>query len=90
MADAGLKFATIKTARLLRELDETECRRRNALSRMKPGFKLLCGDKVQILEAFGGNEAFLVEAGASRKDSCDWMGVLYPSELEIDGKAGAP
>ena len=83
MADAGLVSVRIKTARLLRELDEKECLRRNALTRTKPGFALRSGDTVKVVEAFGGDEAFLVEAGASRKDSCDWMGVLYPSEIEI-------
>ena len=83
MADAGLVPVRIKTARLVRGLDERECLRRNALSRTKPGFKLASGDTVKVVEDF--EEAFLVEAGASRKDSCDWMGVLYPSEIEIGG-----
>ena len=83
MADAGLLPVSLKTAKLMRAIDERECQRRNALSRSKPGFVLKSGDTVKIVEAF--NEAFLVEAGTSRKDSCDWMGVLYPSELEIPG-----
>lgn len=81
MADSGL--VSITTARLLREIDERECQRRNALSRTKPGFRLKHGDTVKVVESFSGNEAYLVEAGASKKDSCDWMGVLYPSEIEI-------
>lgn len=85
MADAGLLQVSSKMARLVREMDERECLRRNALSRTKPGFKLKSGDVVKVVEAFGGDEAYLVEAGASRKDSCDWMGVLYPSELDLTG-----
>ena len=81
MADAGLLSVRATTARLVRALDEKECQRRNALSRSKPGFKLASGETVKVVESFG--EAFLVEAGTSRKDSCDWMGVLYPSEIEI-------
>lgn len=85
MPDAGLKRTSEKTARLLRALDERECRRRNALSQTKPGFALASGAKVKVVEAFGVDEAFLVEVGPSRTDQCDWMGVLYPSEIEIDG-----
>jgi hypothetical protein len=81
MADAGL--VSVRTAKLLREIDERECKTRNALSRTKPGFRLKHGDTVKVVESFSGNQAFLVEAGASKKDSCDWMGVLYPSELEM-------
>ena len=83
MADAGLMKVTVKTARLMRAMDEKECQRRNALSRTKPGFTLRSGDTVKVVESF--NDAFLVEAGTSRKDSCDWMGVLYPSEIELAG-----
>ena len=81
MADAGLVSVSVKTARLMRGMDERECQRRNALSRTKPGFALKSGDTVKVVESF--NDGFLVEAGASRKDSCDWMGVLYPSEIEL-------
>ena len=83
MADAGLITVRTKTARLVRELDERECQRRNALSRTKPGFKLNQGDTVKVVESFSGETEFLVEAGASRKDSCDWMGVLHQSEIEL-------
>jgi len=81
MADAGLVSVRIKTARLVRELDERECLRRNALSRTRPGFKLKSGDTVKVVESFSGDTEFLVEAGSSRKDSCDWMGVLHSSEI---------
>jgi len=83
MADAGLVPVRNKTAKIVRTLDERECQRRNALSSTKPGFALKTGDTVKVVEAF--NETFLVEAGGSRKDSCDWMGMLYASEIELAG-----
>lgn len=76
----------VRSARLTRALDEAECRRRNALSATKPGLKLGQGEVVTVLETFGTGEAFLVEfkkTKTSNPDSCDWLGVLYPTELEI-------
>jgi len=81
MADAGL--VRTKTARLIREIDTRECQRRNALSRTKPGFKLSHGDMVKVVESFSGDTEFLVEVSGPRKDSCDWMGVLYQSEISL-------
>lgn len=83
MLDAGI---AVKSARLTRALDEAECRRRNALSATKPGLKLGAGDTVTVLDTFGGGEAFLVEfkkSKTSNPDACDWLGVLYPAEIEI-------
>jgi len=40
---------------------------------------------VKVVESFSGNTEFLVEAGTSRKDSCDWMGVLSGSEIALEG-----
>lgn len=77
---------TVRSARLTRALDEAECRRRNALSATKPGLKLGQGDTVTVLETFGTGEAFLVEFKRSKTanpDSCDWLGVLYPTEIEM-------
>ena len=51
----------VSTARLTRELDERECRQRNALSQTIPGFALRSGDVGTVLETLGNNEAFLVE-----------------------------
>ncbi len=86
MSDAGVGQA-IMTARLMRELDEGECRRRNALTtRDVPGFRLTSGDVGTVVETFGNGEAFLVEFSKGKKrqpDSCDWMGVLYPAEIEV-------
>ena len=84
MRDAVEMTVPASTARLRRELDEQECRRRNALSRTIPGFALRTGDVGTVLETLGDNEAFLVEFnrnGSARKGECDWLGVLYPAEI---------
>ncbi len=77
---------TAAMARLRRELDEHECKRRNALSRTIPGFVLRPGDVGTVLETLGNNEAFLVEfnrEGKAKNGECDWLGVLYPAEIEV-------
>jgi hypothetical protein len=74
------------TARLRRELDEVECKRRNALSQTTPGFALNTGDVGTVLETLGDREAFLVEFnknGHAQKNECEWLGVLYPAEIEV-------
>ena len=46
------------------------------------------GDEVQVVETFGTGEAFLVEFHGKAKakaDQCEWMGVLYPTEIEVVG-----
>jgi hypothetical protein len=76
----------VSAARLTRELDENECRRRNALSSSIPGFALRSGDVGTVLETLGNNEAFLVEFnrnGKAANGQCDWLGVLYPAEIEV-------
>jgi hypothetical protein len=85
MRDAAEFMAAVTTAKLRRELDERECRQRNALSQTLPGFVLRPGDIGTVVETFGSNEAFLVEFNKNGKapDACDWMGVLYPSEIEV-------
>jgi hypothetical protein len=84
--------AMVSMARLRRELDERECRRRNALSRTLPGFTLRSGDVGTVLETLGNNEAFLVEFnqnGKAANGQCDWLGVLYPAEIEVvEGRVG--
>ena len=89
MRDAAEMMA-VTTAKLRREMDERECKRRNALSKTSPGLVLRPGDVVTVVETFGTGEAFLVEfnkKGRARNDSCDWMGVLYPTEIEVMGSA---
>jgi hypothetical protein len=78
---------TVSRARLMRELDEQECRRRNALSKSVPGFALRPGEVGTVLETLGNNEAFLVEFnrnGKAKNGECDWLGVLYPAEIEVE------
>lgn len=88
MSGAGSVGVQVAAARLLRELGEPECRQRNALSRTAPGFRLKAGDVVQVVETF--REGFLVEVAPRTSDRCDWMGVLYPSEIElIEREVGA-
>ena len=85
MRDAA-EMVSVMTAKLRRQMDEGECKRRNALSKTSPGLVLRPGDVVTVVETFGTGEAFLVEfnkKGRLKKDSCDWMGVLYPTEIEV-------
>jgi hypothetical protein len=74
---------SVRTAKIARDMDEAECRRRNALSSMAPGFMLKSGDSVAVVEAFGSNEAYLVEVDNGRPDAAAWMGVVYPTEIEL-------
>jgi len=86
MRDAADFVVAMTTARLMREIDERECKRRNALSKTSPGFALRTGDVGTVVETFGTGEAFLVEFsknGKAANGECDWMGVLYPTEVEL-------
>jgi len=86
MRDAAEMMSAMVLARVTREMDERECKRRNALSKTSPGFVLRPGDVGTVVETFGSNEAFLVEFNKNGHDatnSCDWMGVLYPAEIEV-------
>jgi hypothetical protein len=86
-----MTMMTISTAKLRRQLDEHECRRRNALSKSVPGLVLRPGDVGTVLETLGNNEAFLVEfnrGGKATNGECDWLGVLYPTEIEVVGERG--
>jgi hypothetical protein len=86
MRDAVEVAMPMSTARLRRELSEQECRRRNALSKSIPGFALRSGDEGTVLETLGNNEAFLVEFnrnGKAKNGECEWLGVLYPAEIEV-------
>jgi Domain of unknown function (DUF4926) len=91
MRDAAEVLSAVMTAKLNRELSERECRQRNALSTTRPGFALAAGDVGTVVETFGTGEAFLVEFnknGAANNGQCDWMGVLYPAEIELGSKPG--
>jgi hypothetical protein len=88
MRDAA-EFVAMATAKLMREIDENECKRRNALSKTSPGFVLKSGDVGTVVETFGTGEAFLVEfnKNGGGPDQCDWLGVLYPTEIEVAGSS---
>ena len=88
MSDAAGFGDMVVSARLLVAMDEQECKRRNALAKSKPGFALRPGQVGNVLETFAAGEAYLVEFGP-RTNGCDWLGVLYRSELEIDGRGAA-
>jgi hypothetical protein len=87
MRDAAFETGKVTTARLLRELGEREVRERNALSATKPGLALKAGDLVTVVETFDAGSSFLVEFNKggkpAKKDSCDWMGVVTLSEIEV-------
>ncbi len=88
MRDAAAVTGKVMTAKIMRALDETEARHRNALSATKPGFHLQIGDMVTVVDTLDQGSSFLVEftKGAKpKKDSCDWMGVLKASEIEVVG-----
>lgn len=84
MSDAAGFGEMVKTAKLLRELDRDECRQRNALSNKRDDLRLTQGSVVTVLESLDQGRAFLVEFGEKAPDSCDWLGVLYPSEIEFE------
>jgi hypothetical protein len=79
--DSSLPFA--KTAKIARDMDEAECKRRNALSRTQPGFRLNSGDTVAVVETLDNNGAFLVEVESGQPDRAAWMGVVYAREIEL-------
>ncbi len=83
MSDAAGFGEMLTTAKLLRELDRDECRQRNALSNKRDDLRLTEGTVVTVLESLDQGRAFLVEFGERAPDSCDWLGVLYPSEIEF-------
>ena len=63
MSDAAGFGVSVKTAKLLREIDADECRRRNALSNKRADLRLSQGSKVTVLESLDQGRAFLVEFG---------------------------
>jgi hypothetical protein len=86
MRDAAFETGKVTKARLLRELSEREARERNALSATKPGLSLKAGDVVTVVDTFDAGASVLVEftkGGKAKTDSCDWMGVVRMSEIEI-------
>jgi len=87
MSDAAGFGQVMMRARLTREIGESECKQRNALSVKRPGLTLSEGTQVTVIETLEQGRAFLVEFGHKSPDACDWLGVLYPSEIELDATA---
>jgi len=83
MSDAAGMGEMLKTARLVREIDAGECMRRNALTNKRPDLRLRQGSVVTVLETLDQGNAFLVEFGEKAPEKCDWLGVLYPAEIEF-------
>jgi hypothetical protein len=83
MSDAAGFGEVLATARLLREIDPGECQRRNALTNKRADLRLRQGSVVTVLESLDQGNAFLVEFGEKR-EGCDWLGVLYPTEIEFE------
>ncbi len=48
-----------------------------------PGYELRPGQTGELVETLEEGAAFLVEFGQSSPNSCEWMGVLYASEVEL-------
>ena len=91
MRDVPFVTGTVMTARVMRDLDEAEVRRRNALSATKPGLHLQIGDVVTVVDTLDSGSSFLVvftKGAKVKKDSCDWMGVLKASEIEVVSVSG--
>jgi hypothetical protein len=86
MRDLAAVTGQVMTARVMRAMDEGEAKRRNALSATKPGVHLQVGDMVTVVDTLDAGSSFLVEfnkGGKTKKDSCDWMGVLTLNEIEV-------
>jgi hypothetical protein len=77
-------------ARLIRQIDKQECARRNALTGKVAGLALAAGTIGTVVDTFGNGDAYMVEFGSRGADDCDWLGILYASELQlISGAARA-
>ena len=87
MSDAAGFGEMVRTAKLVRDLDAGECLRRNALTNKRPGMQLRQGATVTVLETLDQGNAFLVEFGEKTPENCDWLGVLYPAEIEFEKTA---
>lgn len=84
MSDAAGFGEMLRTARLVREIDPGECLKRNALTTKRPDLRLRQGATVTVLETLDQGNAFLVEfSERTTTTKCDWLGVLYPTELEF-------
>lgn len=88
MRDVASVTGKVITAKVMRAMDEAEAKRRNALSATMPGFHFKVGDMVTVVDTLDAGSSFLVEftkGAKAKKDSCDWMGVLKATEIEVVG-----
>ena len=69
-------------ARLIRQIDKQECAQRNALTCKPVGVVLAAGTLGTVIDTLD-SDAFLVEFGSRGPNECDWLGVLYDSELQL-------
>jgi hypothetical protein len=74
--------ASMLQARLIRQLDKQECAQRNALTCKPDGLVLGAGALGTVIDTLD-SEAFLIEFGSRGPNECDWLGVLYASELQL-------
>jgi hypothetical protein len=75
---------------LLRQIDSGGANGRNALTGKVVGLTLAADTIGTVVDTFGIGDAFLVEFGSRSADDCDWLGILYASELQlISGAAEA-
>ena|SRR5436190_160617 len=57
--------------------------RRIALTNKPADLVLAAGSVGIVVDTLDGGEAYLVEFGSRGPDRCDWLGVLYESEIEL-------
>ena len=62
---------------------------RNALTCKPDGLVLGAGALGTVIDTFD-NDAFLVEFGSRGPNECDWLGVLYASELQLAATNSGP
>ena len=72
----------MKHARLLRDIDAHECASRNALTNKPHRLVLTAGTIGAVVDRLDNGDAYLVEFGSRGTDACDWLGVLYASEIQ--------
>ena len=72
----------MEQACLVHTIDGRECASRNALVATPPHLVLTAGSIGTIVDRLDDGDAFLVEFGSRGPTECDWLGVLYASEIE--------
>jgi hypothetical protein len=74
--------AFMEKVQLTRPIDVSECAQRNALTNKPTELSLAAGTVGTVLDTLRDGEAFVVEFGSRGADECEWLGVLYASELQ--------